>query len=123
MAQARRAAYSTAQAVSADSIRRLELLAMARRSTRALSTIVLVGTLLVAAWFSSTFVQLPAETPRVPEMTVARLGTVGGYVAASWLAESQPVFADADNLPAWPFVLVFFTLFAGLLLIPNIFWK
>ena len=96
---------------------------MARRSAHSLSAVALAISLLVAMWFSTTFVQLPWDGPRVPEMTAARLGTAGGYVAASWAAESQPAFADADNLPGWPYVLVFFTLFVALFIIPNTFWR
>merc|ERR1711956_156061 len=97
-------------------------LAMVRRSTRTLSIAALAGLLVVATWFSTTFVS-PSDSPRVPEIPAARLGTVGGYMAASWLAESQPAFADADNLPGWPYVLVFTTLFVGLFIIPNTFWR
>jgi len=87
-----------------------------------MSTLVLAGVLAVA-WFSTIFVQFPSGRSRVPETTAFRLGTVGGYAAASWCAESQPAFADADNLPGWPYVLVFSVLFVALFIIPNTFWR
>lgn len=34
-----------------------------------------------------------------------------------------PAYADSDNLPAWPFVLVFLVLFFVVFVIPNTIFK
>jgi len=60
--------------------------------------------------------QAAGQEKRVPVDALA-LGATAG------LATAQPAFADADNLPGWPYVLVFVTLFIALFIIPNTFWR
>mmetsp|Transcript_17675 Transcript_17675/g.39908 ORF Transcript_17675/g.39908 Transcript_17675/m.39908 type:complete len:99 (+) Transcript_17675:71-367(+) len=95
-----------------------------RRSSSALAGLVVLG--LVALLAVPCFVQ-PSEGARSQvrssQAPAGQVPTVVGLTAASWLAASQPAFAEAPQYPGWPYVLIFVTVFAALFIIPNTIWK
>merc|ERR1719401_3015673 len=98
-------------------------MAAQRRSSRALCCLVVLGAL-AAAWLAAPgFVQPPAEGARSQAAPTSQVPAALGLTAASWLAASQPAFAEAPQYPGWPYVRVFVTVFAALFIIPNTIWK
>mmetsp|Transcript_679 Transcript_679/g.1875 ORF Transcript_679/g.1875 Transcript_679/m.1875 type:complete len:101 (-) Transcript_679:49-351(-) len=97
-----------------------------RRSSRALCGLVLLGAL-AAAWLAAPcFVQPPAGASRGEarsQTSSGQMPTVLGLTAASWLAASQPAFAESPQYPGWPFFLVFIVLFGVVFVLPNTIWK
>mmetsp|Transcript_16592 Transcript_16592/g.33576 ORF Transcript_16592/g.33576 Transcript_16592/m.33576 type:complete len:98 (+) Transcript_16592:94-387(+) len=97
-------------------------MAAQRRSSRALCGIVLVAALAAACLATSCFVQPPAQAPR-GQAPGSQAPVALGLTAASWLAASQPAFAEAPQYPGWPYLLIFVLLFSALFIIPNTIWK
>jgi len=84
---------------------------MARSNSAVLS----LALLLAAAWqFMPAFV--PSSVPRtVPQMSAAVAGVLAPVLA------SQPAMAASDeNLPGWPFAIVFVVVFFAVFVVGNI---
>mmetsp|Transcript_69870 Transcript_69870/g.169069 ORF Transcript_69870/g.169069 Transcript_69870/m.169069 type:complete len:99 (+) Transcript_69870:95-391(+) len=92
-----------------------------RRSSRTLCGLVLLAALAAAWLVAPCFVQ-PAQATRLqPPASPVQAGL--GLTAASWLAASQPAFAEGAQYPGLPYVVVFLGVFSLLFIIPNTIWK
>mmetsp|Transcript_89498 Transcript_89498/g.278522 ORF Transcript_89498/g.278522 Transcript_89498/m.278522 type:complete len:99 (-) Transcript_89498:111-407(-) len=94
-----------------------------RRGSRALCGLVLLGAL-AAAWLAAPcFVQPPVQAPQPRAPSSSPAASALGVAAASWLAASQPAFADGPQYPGLPYVVVFVGAFSLLFIIPNTIFK